>query len=112
MKISTEELGEVLIAIGTVLKNVSASTDSPTTEPEPVVVDLPQPTELGSFEPMQEEVTITPPQQPQGSPLDAAAQRIQELEAELNKMKANSAVLGLQPIKLNNATINTEVNKG
>lgn len=107
MKISTEELGELLVAIGTVLKSGPAAD----TEPQTVeATEVPTATETGTFDDTPMVAAGPEPPAPQPS---AADLRIRELEAELSKIRSNnSAVLGLQPIKLNNATINTEVSNG
>lgn len=110
MKISTEELGELLVAIGTVLKSGgTGSEEAAVTQPtmETFEIATPGEVETGTFE-------LSPePAEPAASQLSETERRIKELEAELSKVKESSnAVLGLQPIKLNNSPINAEVNNG
>lgn len=108
MTISTNELGEILAAIGSLLKGYK--TAEPAAE-RTVVEPAPTAIEAGTFEEAQPTIPIIsePPQSP-AVPDGMTAKRIAELEAELIKAKSQSASLGLQPIKL--PTNNTEVLHG
>jgi hypothetical protein len=105
MTISTTELGELLTALGNMLKGETKAESLVQSETAPVVA--------GTFEAPVEQVPVAEPEPVQATPPtaeDTAAKRIAELEAELLKVKGQGAVLGLQPIKL--ATNNTEVLHG
>ena len=105
MTISTTELGELLTALGGILRGEARPAVETKEEPQIVAGTFEAPVEAPSV------VTPAPADLPQIPVEDSAAKRIAELEAELMKVKGQSAVLGLQPIKLatNN---NTEVLHG
>ena len=111
MTISMTEVGELLTALGELLRG--AKSTEPIKEPDIAIEPPATATEAGTFEevsPTTTTTTIEAPDVPQPPAEDMTAKRIAELEAELMKVRGQSAMLGLQPIKL--ATNNTEVTHG